>query len=40
MVGRSERAITLETGKGDRVANMRMFATAALTLLIESLERA
>ena len=40
IVGATERAITLETGKSDRVANMRTFAAAALKLLIESLERA
>jgi nicotinamide-nucleotide amidase len=40
VVGNREQAITLETGKADRVANMRTFAAAALTLLIESLERA
>jgi nicotinamide-nucleotide amidase len=32
-----ERAITLETGSGDRVANMRAFAGAALDLLLEAL---
>lgn len=37
--GAFERAITLETGKSDRQANMRLFATRALKLMIESLER-
>jgi PncC family amidohydrolase len=37
LVGASERAITLETGSADRVANMRAFAAAALDLLVESL---
>jgi hypothetical protein len=32
-VGASERAITLETGKSDRIANMHAFAAAALDLL-------
>jgi|SRR5262245_4374807 len=40
VVGATERAITLETGKADRAANMRIFAAAALNLLIEALERA
>jgi len=40
VVGSVERAITLETGKPDRVANMRTFAAAALELLIESVEKA
>ena len=35
--GPGERAITLETGSGDRVANMRAFAAAALDLLAETL---
>ena len=35
--GRVDRAITLETGSADRVANMRAFAAAALKLLAESL---
>lgn len=38
VAGRVERAATLETGHGDRVANMRAFAAAALELLIEVLE--
>ena len=33
VVGRNERAITLETGKSDRIANMYAFAAAALELL-------
>ncbi len=33
VVGTSERAITLETGSGDRLANMRAFSAAALDLL-------
>ena len=37
VVGPSERAITLETGSSDRVANMRAFAAAALDLLARGL---
>jgi nicotinamide-nucleotide amidase len=37
IAGPVERAITLETGSADRVANMRVFAKAALDLLAESL---
>ena len=37
LVGGAERAITLETGPADRVANMRAFAAAALELLLEGL---
>jgi nicotinamide-nucleotide amidase len=37
VAGRVERAMTLETGSSDRVANMRAFAAAALELLAESL---
>jgi len=33
VVGAGERAITLETGSGDRRANMLAFAAAALELL-------
>jgi len=33
VVGASERAITLETGKSDRIGNMHAFAAAALDLL-------
>ena len=40
VVGSGERAVTLETGKADRAANLRMFSAAALELLIESLEQA
>ena len=40
IVGSVERAITLETAREDRRANMHAFAAAALALLIESLERA
>lgn len=36
--GPAPRAILVETGSADRVANMRAFAKAALTLLIEGLE--
>jgi nicotinamide-nucleotide amidase len=39
IAGGVERAITLETGSADRVANMRAFARAALGLLLESLGR-
>ncbi len=39
IVGPVERAVTLETGNADRVANMRAFAAAALELLAGSLER-
>ena|SRR5579864_3138420 len=35
--GGVERALTLETGKSDRVANMRAFAAAALDLLMQSI---
>jgi len=35
--GSIERAITLETGRGDRVANMRAFSAAALDLLLDML---
>lgn len=37
VVGPRERAITLETGSADRVANMHAFAARALDLLIEQL---
>lgn len=37
IAGPVERAITLETGSADRVANMRAFAKAALDLLAKSL---
>src|SRR6266508_6137859 len=35
--GAVERPITIETGNGDRVANMRAFSAAALNLLLEVL---
>ena len=38
VVGASERAITLETGSSDRVANMHAFAAAALDLLEMTLQ--
>ncbi len=34
-----ERAMTIETGSGDRVENMRAFAKAALDLLLEELDK-
>src|SRR3972149_4720644 len=37
VAGPSERAITLETGSDDRLANMRAFAVAALQLMAASL---
>jgi nicotinamide-nucleotide amidase len=37
VAGASERAITLETGKSDRIANMHAFAAAALDLLENAL---
>lgn len=37
IAGLAERAITIETGKADRVANMREFAAAALDLLIAAM---
>jgi PncC family amidohydrolase len=37
LAGPQERVITLETGSGDRVANMRTFAATALNLLAEAL---
>ncbi len=37
LAGPVERAITLETGKEDRVENMRAFAKAALELLLQEL---
>ncbi len=37
VAGAIERAITLETGSGDRVANMHAFAAAALDLLLDAL---
>ena len=38
VTGVAERAIILDTGSGERIANMYAFATAALKLLAESLE--
>lgn len=38
VTGPTERALTIETGNADRVANMYAFATAALKLLGETLE--
>jgi len=40
VVGKIERAVTLETGHGDRAANMRAFAVRALELFVETLEAA
>jgi PncC family amidohydrolase len=37
VAGATERAITLETGSADRIANMRAFSAAALDLLLEAL---
>ncbi len=37
VAGPSARVLTVETGHGDRLANMRAFTAAALTLLEESL---
>lgn len=37
VAGPNERAITIETGKADRVANMRAFAAAALDLIAAAL---
>jgi hypothetical protein len=34
-----DRAITLETGQADRLANMHAFAAAALDILVQSLTR-
>ena len=39
VAGLAERAITLETRKADRLANMHTFAAAALDLLAQSLAR-
>ncbi len=36
LVGASEKAVTLRTGKDDRVENMRLFAQAGLKLLAEA----
>lgn len=40
IAGPIERVTTLDTGLSDRVANMRLFAKAALTLLVEALTAA
>ncbi len=40
VVGPTERAITLETGRADRAGNMNAFAARALQLLLEQLELA
>ena len=40
VAGPVERAITLETGSGDRLGNMRAFSAAALDLLAEALDLA
>ncbi len=39
VAGAAERAITLETGRADRLANMRAFAAAALKLLADTIPR-
>ncbi len=39
IAGPTERAITVETGKGERLGNMRAFAASALELLQQSLTR-
>jgi PncC family amidohydrolase len=39
VVGPVERSLTLETGDADRLANMRAFAAAGLSLLAENLTR-
>jgi PncC family amidohydrolase len=39
VAGPNERALTLETGSSDRIANMREFGARALKLLAEALER-
>jgi nicotinamide-nucleotide amidase len=40
IAGAAERTITIETGRSDRIANMRAFGAAALTLLADTLARA
>ncbi|MCB8875093.1 CinA family protein [Acidisoma silvae] len=40
VTGPVSKVITIETGSGDRVANMRAFGEAALALLIEALTEA
>ena len=39
VIGLVERALRLETGSADRVANMRAFSAAALKLFAETLEK-
>jgi len=39
VAGPIERSITIETGKSDRIANMRTFSAAALNFLIDCLGR-
>jgi nicotinamide-nucleotide amidase len=38
VAGPRERSLTVETGSADRIANMRVFAGAALNLLLQSLQ--
>jgi nicotinamide-nucleotide amidase len=38
VAGSTERVMTLETGKADRVQNMRAFAEAALKLLLQQID--
>ncbi len=37
VAGAAERAITIETGSAERLANMRVFAAAALQLLADTI---
>ena len=39
VAGPGERVVTLETGKADRVLNMRLFSAEALRILIEQLSQ-
>src|ERR1043165_4466965 len=39
IMGQSERAMTLETGKPDRLGNMYAFSAAALNLLLEEVSK-
>jgi PncC family amidohydrolase len=39
VAGREQSAITLETGSADRLANMHVFASTALNLLLQTLSR-
>jgi nicotinamide mononucleotide (NMN) deamidase PncC len=39
VAGRQQSAITLETGSSDRLANMHVFASTALNLLLQNLSR-